>query len=118
MPSKAVWGGGDKGGIWMDCKWKSKEPYSTYDCTFYNDHNGSVTAVGDFALAEQTNDDFDLISGIGPFNPKLNFYNGDVVQLTSGKFLVPLGWIDYPFGDGHGKRTRYEYGREIETVSY
>jgi hypothetical protein len=41
------------------------------------------------------------------------FYDGDLIELKGGLTLVPDGVVDWPFGNGHGKRATYRNGRRI-----
>ncbi len=117
VSASAVWRGGQDGGAWIDCRWQAKEPYASYACETYADR-GSAWARGNFVLADRV----EVAEGvtIRPVPSMLEVdsselvgYDGVVIHLAGPRVLVPHGEIDYPFGDGHGKRAVYELGRQV-----
>jgi len=106
VSSSAVWAGGVDGGAWIDCDPAAKEPHLEYACVVYTD-SGDVWASGSYIVAERRDGSLEL-SGGGLFPPRIHsydFFNGEHIAVTDRRVLVPRGWIDYPFGDGHGKRV-------------
>ena len=119
VSSSAVWAGGLDGGAWIDCDPAAKEPHLEYDCEVYTD-SGDVWARGAYIIAERPDGSLEL-SGGGLFPPRIsryNFFNGEHIVVTDSRVLVPRGWIDFPFGDGHGKRVRYHGGERKEEQEY
>jgi hypothetical protein len=46
-------------------------------------------------------------------------FDGRVIRLADSGVLLPDGWIEFPFGDGRGKKRQYRAGVELgETVAY
>jgi hypothetical protein len=41
---------------------------------------------------------------------KFEFFDGVLIHLEDDLALVPDGAVDFPFGDGHGKRQRFDVG--------
>ena len=120
VPAEAVWAGGADGGTWIRCAYRTQEPHVGYDCELYNDWSGNLEASGRFVLAYLTSDgpEFpaDPFSGGAP--TEYQWYNGEEIRISERRTPYPDGWIDFPFGDGHGKRVRYSLGVEEEWQSY
>ena len=119
VPETAVWAGGSDGGAWIECRPAAKEPYLEYDCTLYHE-SGTIWSSGGFIVAERREGRYDYPSGgfIPPRIRRYQAYDGRRIVVSDGHFLAPRGWIDYPFGDGHGKRERYEGGEAVEAQEY
>ena len=121
VPEDAIWAGGNKGGDWIDCEYKFKEPHVGYQCDLYNDWTGDLNTTGIFILAKRSGDTFEPIPG-APFQggaiDEYQFYDGTQIWVSETKKLIPHGWIDYPFGDGSGKRQYCVMGECEEAVEY
>ena len=119
VPRSAKWAGGSDGGVWIDCEYTTKEPAVGYKCRVFHD-TGQVWSQGDFSLARMTKEGREFPAG--PFVEgsidSYEWYDGMQIHVSEDRILVPDGWIDHPFGDGHGKRVRYELGEEKESQSY
>jgi hypothetical protein len=117
-PSEAVWAGGIDGGVWYLCK-ELASPDLRYDCRLYNDHTGDLMARGQFVLQRDSGDAAVVAAKGRPPTLEYSFYDGDIIELKGGLALVPDGVVDWPFGDGHGKRAIYRRGRRVgEDASY
>jgi len=119
VPEMAVWAGGADGGAWIDCSPAAKEPYFQYNCTVYHE-SGTIWSSGAFIVAERRDGGHDFPAGgfIPPRLRRYQDYDGRRISVSDQRSLVPSGWIDYPFGDGHGRHERYERGEALEGVEY
>ena len=119
VPTEAAWASGPDGGAWVDCEYKFKEPYTGYGCQIYNRVGGSQ-ASGTFTLARRNGERFEPVPG--PFGDvaldDLDAYDGEKILVSFRYRLLPDGWIDYPSGDGHGKRIEYALGERRNEVEY
>jgi hypothetical protein len=112
VPASAVWAGGPDGGSWIDCK--SGSAKDVYECRIYGDPKGTLWAAGNYLLRSSSwneqrgSADYSEPGEAAPM--VFNFFDGTIIHLKSPLVLVPNGVIDYPFGDGHGKRQEYEVG--------
>jgi hypothetical protein len=104
VPADAEWAGGRDGGKWILCKHTTGP---AYDCSVYNDYSGKLEAQGQFVHSFPSR----------PAALKYSTYDGVSIHLQSGQ-LLPEGWINYPFGDGGGKRVLYERGQEKQETTY
>ncbi len=124
VPTEAVWAGGSDGGAWIGCKWQTNEPTTSYSCTTYSDSNGRIWAEGQFVLARSAQPSNAskrrFVAVVDPFSGQLSYdgYDGRIIYLSTGKLLVPEGWIDHPGSNGHGHRVRYSLGEEKEEIEY
>lgn len=124
VPGSAEWAGGADGGAWIDCRWEAKEPATLYSCTTFNDNTGEVWARGQFVLSrtnrapEPHEGRFITIAGPRSDRPSYRSFDGSVIYLSTGELLVPDGWVDHPWENGHGKRVHYSLGEETEEVEY
>lgn len=109
LPADALWAGGADGGSWISCGQTTKEPYAAFNCQCFLE-SGMLVSEGHFVHAEKTADSFKAVGA--PF-PRIvsEWYNGEVIKLKDGRYLVPHGVVDHPFGNGHGKRQEYEMGK-------
>ena len=94
-----------------------------YGCTIFRD-KGGVWAAGLYALA-----DVKFVEGKRRLEPTSVFaradttryesFDGIAISIGSSRILVPDGPIDYPFGNGHGKRVTYALGKQVsQEVQY
>lgn len=116
VPPEAVWAGGVDGGAWFLCKEVINKPVH-YDCTIYNDYTGDIGTQGRFALRGYGWDEGKkqaIYSAVEPAK-ELQFrsYDGEKIYLKGSLVLLPDGVIDHPFGNGHGKKQRYELGKPV-----
>lgn len=120
VPESAIWVGGPDGGTWIDCEPKAKEPKVAHYCRLYSDFNGRLVGEGLFVLEYRTAEGRE-ISG-NPLDAeritRFSAYDGTNIYVSDRETLLPSGWIDYPIGDGHGKRSFYVLGDEREEESY
>jgi len=120
VTAEAVWAGGVDGGAWLDCRFNAKEPFTEYECVIWHDE-GHLWSSGLFILQESSRDGWANVAGdifATPRVSEFDFYTGTRVVISERRRLEPNGWIDHPFGDGHGKRVLYELGKEVETIEY
>ncbi len=118
IPPSAVWAGGDKGGAWMDCRLTAASG-SRYRCTVWNEFTGGVWASGEYVMQV----DGEPFSESPPSTfAEYNFWDGEVIGVSRGGSpsvrLVPDGWIDYPFGEGSGKRVEFALGQVLREEKY
>jgi hypothetical protein len=108
VPSEAVWAGGVDGGAWILCVPSFKEPHLGYACTVYND-SGSIWAKGSFIVAERRNGNDEFPSGafLPPTIARYQWFDGRRIQISESRSLRPSGVVDFPFGNGHGKRIQF-----------
>ena len=116
IPAEAVWAGGVDGGDWILCV-----PVATpsrYSCRVYNDYTGKLTASGEFIRRREAGGSVkperrltDSATPTGKLH--YQYFDGVVIHLEDDVVLVPDGIIDYPFGDGGGKRALFREGVEI-----
>lgn len=111
VPAAAIWGGGADGGDWLHC---TPVRVGFYDCSIYWDFDGSLKAKGSYALRKVT---WDANQGAPAYSEadstsevNFRFFDGILVHLEGDLALAPHGVIDFPFGDGHGKRQQFEMG--------
>lgn len=119
VPTEAIWAGGVDGGAWVECRFATKEPFTGFDCQIWN-HDGRAWSSGRFEVWMNEGD-----GGWKPRGGKLfaevtnfDFYDGVTIVISEKRQLRPRGWIDHPFGNGHGKRVRYADGRRVDEQSY
>jgi hypothetical protein len=112
VPAEAIWAGGGDGGDWLLCVMRGKEPVPFFDCEVYSDHTGSLTTRGRYSFAKADPDGEWKLDNSPLPRLSYRFFDGVIVHLDGPYALVPDGEIDYPFGDGHGKRVKYRFGRE------
>jgi len=115
VPESAVWGGGVDGGSWLVCK-PRKERYA-YACEIYWDSDGTLWAKGTYLLRKVNWDQGQkraiYIEAEGAPEMAFNYFDGKIIHLKGKFVLVPHGIIDYPFGDGHGKKQQYDLGEPV-----
>ena len=120
MTAEAVWAGGLDGGSWVHCQLSTKEPTVTYDCVIWNDE-GQPWSTGRYTYLRATRSAWVAVTG-DVFSKatisEYDFYNGTSIVVSDDSRLEPHGWVDYPFGDGHGKRVRYALGERLEEKEY
>ena len=94
VPATAVWAGGVDGGHWFDCH-RLAGGTPRYECSIYNDYTGEVEARGQF------------VGGPAPVEDlTFRFYDGaGRIALSDSTWLLAVDTLDYPFGDGSGKRA-------------
>ena len=120
-PPSAVWAGGTDGGAWIDCSFAWKEPHVAYTCNTFTD-SGHPWASGAYVLAEIRRNGSEIAyEPLGAFaridaSDYISF-SGTFINLTGDRVLLPHGVIDYPFGDGHGKRGEYIVGKEVSPLT-
>ena len=112
----AHWAGDCEGGVWIDCSTLVEEPYTGFHCSIHDHPAGALVAAGPFVLAEAIRSP----GGEMKYRPQAAAfaeppsqyvgYAGTNIALPDGRFLVPHGTIDYPTGDGHGRRIEYRVG--------
>lgn len=117
VPPSAVWAGGSDGGAWINCRFAYKEPYVGYACTMFTDH-GSTWAEGQYVLANIRHD-----GGRSLYEPAgalarvdsadYQFFDGVKINLRNNRALLPHLVVNFPFGDGHGKRAKYRFGKQV-----
>ena len=119
VPRTAVWAGGADGGAWIRCDPIAKEPYTEYECTMYHE-SGGVWASGRFITSERGEHGYEFPAAVVVPQPPKRYesYDGRRIYVRDGRLLVPHGWVEYPFGDGHGKRERYQLGEVVETADF
>lgn len=115
VPEAASWGGGVDGGNWIHCA-EGKTPH-TYACSVYWDSDGTVRSMGTYVLRRVSWDvdqDKVIYSDVDG-QPEINFdyFDGILIHLKGDFALVPNGIIESPFGDGRGKKQRYELGKPL-----
>ena len=117
VPADARWAGGPDGGHWFLCTRvvDARSP-TRVDCRIYNDQTGGLYSRGEYVIQV----DPDRVTGSGGMSynsvEELLSYagmDGDAIRLERPLELVPDGVVEYPFGDGHGKRQRFELGRHV-----
>lgn len=124
-PTKAAhWAGDCDGGVWIDCSTLLEESYTGFHCDIYDHPSGVLAAAGPFVLAEAVR----TPGGGTKYRPQAAAfteppsqylgYAGTNIALPDGRFLVPHGTIDYPGGDGHGRRIEYRLGEARFEQSY
>lgn len=115
VPKEAVWAGGPDGGSWFLCRGIANK-LTYYKCSIYSDYDGAVLAQGTFVLravtwdAERKQPNYHVTKPVEEL--AFRFYD-DRIHLNDSLILLPHGVIDYPFGDGHGKKQRYESGEPV-----
>jgi hypothetical protein len=123
VPADAIWIGGAKGGAWIRCGDLMKEPQTGYSCTTYHE-SGDVWTNGEYLLATWL---WDRDAHAPRFEPRVDpfasrpsyeSFDGHIVYLHGNAVLVPHGWIDLPASKDHGKRVKYDRGKEVEESSY
>lgn len=118
VPNTALWAGGADGGAWFLCKDVIDKPLH-YDCTIYNDFTGDIGSQGRFILRGYTWNEEKKRATYHVVEPlkelSFRFYDGEKIYLNESRILLPDGVIDYPFGDGNGKKRRYELGELVGT---
>jgi hypothetical protein len=122
VPQDAVWAGGPDGGAWIECD-RSPASRERYSCTTYHEDNGEIWARGDFVLRRVEYDPAKSTPSyvaVSPLTGPLDYdgFDGATIILGDNLILLPDGWIDFPFGNGSGKRIRFQAGKELEEVSY
>jgi hypothetical protein len=124
VPAEARWAGGCEGGAWIGCATVVKEPFTAFSCTIHDHPGGNPIAAGPFVLA-------DPIRGRGTggkYRPQAAAfaepprqylrYDGTVIALPDGRYLVPHGTVDHPAGGGHGRRVDYHLGEARTEENY
>ena len=123
VPSSAVWAGWIDGGAWIDCSFAFKEPYVGYNCNMFSD-NGHPWASGQYVLAtvhrEGSTIRHEPVGVFARIEPSdYVSFDGVNIHLKNERVLLAHGTIDFPFGDGHGKRAEYALGKEVSpTIQY
>jgi hypothetical protein len=123
VPHSAVWAGGPDGGAWIDCQFASKEPYVAYSCHLFQD-DGHPWASGTYVLADvRYARGQRLLKPTGSLTradmTSYDGFDGVNVYFSGARILIPHGVVEFPFGDGHGKRATYLLGKEVsEEVQY
>ncbi len=120
VPLAAVWCGGEKGGVWVDCAEVNAD--HEVACTLYNDYNGSVETAGSYVLRGQERYDGQVHYApvsTPPDTLEYEWWNGEAIGIDLGLVLLPHGWHDYPFNGDGGKRQLYEFGERVgEEIAY
>lgn len=115
VPEAASWGGGIDGGNWIHCI--EEVSVHAYACSIYWDSDGTLRSRGTYVLRKATWDGDQgkaIYSDIdGQPEIDFDFFDGSLIHLQGEFAMVPNGIIDSPFGDGHGKRQRYELGKPL-----
>ena len=116
LTSAAHWAGDCRGGAWITCTTEAQEPLTAFGCRVHGHPAGALLASGPFVLADpvRSRDDgtkyrAQAAAFAEPPGQYLR-YDGTTIALPDGRFLVPHGTIDYPAGDGHGRRVEYRLG--------
>ena len=116
VPLDAVWAGGAEGGSWIQCV-LAKPQDAVYQCKVWEDYEGSVNAQGSFILRKYQWEKNLGKASYQKINPpqtlRFDFYDGFGIYLKDSQVLLPHGWVEYPFGDQHGKRQQFDVGEEI-----
>lgn len=113
-----MWAGGADGGAWIACEFLTKEPYVTYACQTFHD-GGHAWASGTYAFGKLVRNDsgsrrFEAAGAFARIRPEdFELFTGVTIHMKDDRVLVPHGEIQFPFGDGHGKKAVYALGREI-----
>jgi hypothetical protein len=91
---------------------RGKEPAAFFHCDIYSDQTGHLTARGSYSLARC--DPSGQCKPAASLFPRLDYqsFDGVTIHLQEPYALLPDGEIDHPFGDGHGKRLTFRFGRE------
>jgi hypothetical protein len=116
LTSAAHWAGDCEGGAWITCTTEAQEPLTAFGCRVHDHTAGALLASGPFVLADAvrsrdggTKYRAQAAAFAEPPGQYLR-YDGTTIALPDGRFLVPHGTIDYPAGDGHGRRVEYRLG--------
>jgi len=88
----------------------------------YNEDTGKISAEGEYVLRSSGSDQGKrgMVSPTSQSLPlEYTGFDGRTIYLEDSLVLVPDGWIDFPFGDGHGTRRLYDSGSETgQILSY
>ncbi len=124
LTSDARWAGDCEGGVWITCITEAAEPFTAFGCHIHDHPAGDLLASGPFVLADAAR----VRDGGTKYRPQAAafaeppgqylHYDGTVIALPDGRFLIPHGTIDYPAGDGHGRRVEYRLGEEQIEETY
>lgn len=123
IPSNAVWAGGVDRGSWILCEFQEQSG-DRYRCKIFNDYSGTTEASGEYIIRHSTWDKDQKKAIYSPVAQRPHIlryrsFDGVTIRLDDSMELLPDGWIDHPFGDGHGKKHLYDIGRKVgSTVSY
>ena len=123
LTSDARWAGDCEGGAWITCFTETAEPFTAFGCRIHDHPTGERLASGPFVLADAAR----ARDGSTKYRPQAAafaeppgqylHYDGTVIALPDGRFLIPHGTIDSPAGDSHGRRVEYRLGEEqIEEI--
>ena len=103
VPAAATWVAGADGGAWVDCHSVAGASHR-FDCIVYNDRTGAPHAKGAFVP------DFD------PGRIPLQFHSydgGGRLTLSDTTHFLAVGFVDFPSGDGHGHKMKYNSGEPV-----
>ncbi len=120
VPVDARYSGGMDGGVWIRCL-PMDVAKGRYHCTVYQDNSGEIRTIGNYQMNRliwKDKREMLLKSSNDYFSLMLNGFDGVRIFLSAGYLLEPDGWIDYPFGDGSGKKVLYQNGVEIREEAY
>jgi hypothetical protein len=108
VPPRAIWGGGVDGGSWLACEVISANG-CRLSCHVWSDE-GELWSRGEYVYGRSRGrpevdcpdrrSTWRLFSG----------YDGDTIYVEDGLLLLPDGVVDFPFGDGGGKKQKYSAG--------
>ncbi len=102
VPAAAVWAGGVDGGNWFDCHQLAGSELS-FECAIYNDQTGTLYARGRFLPSQRP-----------PADLTFTAYDGSGrIAMSDTSWLMAQDTVDFPFGDGHGKRSVFSSGKEV-----
>lgn len=95
-----------------------------YRCVVFNDYSGTIEASGEYVIRHSAWDKDQKKAVNSPVAQRPHIlryrsFDGVTIRLADSTELLPDGWIDHPFGDGHGRKNLYNIGRKVgSTVSY
>ena len=76
----------------------------SYECAIFNDYTGTLYAKGRFIPTHKPGENltFRAYDGMG------------LISMSDTSWLQAQDTVDFPFGDGHGKRIKFNAGKALE----
>lgn len=116
IPPTAVWIGSRDSGNWVFCEALDAQGRRQL-CKVFDGQSGQTLSSGEYVLRrifwnnELQQTEYEEVGAA----PQLQFqsFDGQRIVLADQFILLPDGWIDYPTGNGHGRRQQYKAGVEI-----